>query len=153
MSTTQTEQDIRTLNVTREIQVAAPIETVFESVLEELGPGSQMPDGTPFPMKIEARPGGRWYRDLGNESGHLWGHVQVIKPPALLELSGPLFMSYPGQNFVQYRLTKENGGTLLKLTHQAMGLIPDDVMEGVQEGWQHGLNRVREIAERKAKQR
>lgn len=153
MSTTQTEQDIRTLNVTREVQIAAPIETVFESVLEELGPGSQMPDGTPFPMKIEARPGGRWYRDLGNESGHLWGHVQVIKPPALLELSGPLFMSYPGQNFVQYRLTKENGGTLLKLTHQAMGLIPDDVMEGVQEGWQHGLNRVREIAERKAKQR
>jgi uncharacterized protein YndB with AHSA1/START domain len=153
MSTTQTEQEIRTLNVTREIQIAAPIEVVFESVLEELGPGSQMPDGTPFPMKIEARPRGRWYRDLGNESGHLWGHVQVIKPPALLELSGPLFMSYPGQNFVQYRLTKENGGTLLKLTHQAMGLIPDDVMEGVQEGWQHGLNRVREIAERKAKQR
>ncbi len=153
MPTTQTEQEVRTLNVTREIEIAAPVEIAFEAVLEELGPGSQMPDGTPFPMKLEAAPGGRWYRDLGKGVGHLWGHVQVIKPPALLELSGPMFMSFPATNFVQYRLTKEGNGTRLKLTHQAMGLIPDEVMEGVQEGWQHGLNRVREIAEEKARRR
>ena len=41
-------------------------------------------------MKIEPWPGGRWYRDLGNNAGHLWGHVQVIKPPTLLEICGPL---------------------------------------------------------------
>ena len=48
-----------------------------------------------FPMVIEPWPGGRWYRDLGNNAGHLWGHVQVIKPPTLLELCGPMFMSFP----------------------------------------------------------
>src|SRR5690606_14151665 len=146
MPTTQTEQEIRTINIVRETQIAAPIEVAFEAVLEELGPGSQMPDGTPFPMKIEPRPGGRFYRDLGKDAGHLWAHVQVIKPPSLLELTGPLFMSFPAQNFVQYRLTKDGAGTRLKLTHQGMGLIPDEVMEGVQEGWQHALNRICEIA-------
>ena len=25
-------------------------------------------------MKLEAWPGGRWFRDLGDGNGHLWGH-------------------------------------------------------------------------------
>ena len=62
-------------------------------------------------MVLEPWPGGRWYRDLGEESGHLWGHVQVIKPPTLLELWGPMFMSFAGINHVQYRLTASGEGT------------------------------------------
>jgi hypothetical protein len=71
-----------------------------------------------MPMKIELWPGGRWYRDLGNNTGHLWAHVQVIKPPKLLELCGPMFMSYPATNHVQYRLVEEAGKTRLTLTHR-----------------------------------
>ena len=87
-------QSVETLNLVRSIEIAAPIDIVFEATLAELGPGSQLPDGSPFPMKIEPWPGGRWFRDLGNNAGHLWGHVQVIKPPKLLEICGPMFMSY-----------------------------------------------------------
>src|SRR5262245_58065889 len=89
---------VHTFFVRREIEIAAPVEITFEAVLDQLGPESQMPDGRPFPMKFEAWPGGRWYRDLGNNTGHLWGHVQVIKPPTLLEIWGPLMMSYPAVN-------------------------------------------------------
>ncbi len=149
--TTAMEQEISTLSIAREIRIAAPPEATFDAVLEEIGPGSQMPDGTPFPMKIEAWPGGRWFRDLGNNTGHLWGHVQVIKPPRLLELCGPMFMSYPATNFVQYRLTPEGGGTLLKIVHRAMGQIPPDHREGAGEGWEHGLKRIKMLAERRAK--
>ena len=81
-------------------------------------------DGKPFPMKIEPWPGGRWYRDLGNNSGHFWGHVQVIKPPTLLEITGPMPMSYPAINHLQYRLKAEGKRTRLTLHHRAMGLIP-----------------------------
>jgi uncharacterized protein YndB with AHSA1/START domain len=145
--TTMTEETVHTLNVVKEIEIAASPETVFESILEEMGPGSVLPDGKPFPMKVEAWPGGRWYRDLGNNTGHLWGHVQVIKPPALLEICGPMFMSYPAASHVQYRLTAEGDGTRLKLTHRALGLIPQEHREGVVEGWSHGLKRIRDIAE------
>lgn len=141
------EEAIRTLDLRKEIDIAAPIAVTFDAILSDLGPESVMPDGTPFPMKIEPWPGGRWFRDLGDNAGHLWGHVQVIKPPKLLEISGPFFMSYPAVNFVQYRLTENGGSTVLALTHQAMGMIPDDVFEGVGSGWEHGLNRIREIAE------
>ena len=153
MSTSIAEQEIQTISILKEIEIAAPIEIAFEAMLEEIGPGGQMPDGKPFPMKLEPWPGGRWYRDLGNNTGHLWGHVQVIKPPTLLELSGPMFMSFPGVNHVQYRLTADGDRTRLKLTHQAMGLIPEEVREGVGQGWDHGLKRIAEIAGRLVAQR
>ena len=144
---------IHTINICQQIEIDAPLEIAFEAVLAELGPGSELPDGTPFPMKIEAWPGGRWYRDLGDNTGHLWGHVQVIKPPKLLELSGPMMMSYPGVNFVQYRLTPQDGGTLLMLTHRAFGHIPAEHRKGFHEGWEHGIKRIREIAARLAAER
>ncbi len=155
MTTSVMEEAVQTLLVQKDVQIEAPIEVTFEAILEELGPGSQMPDGKPFPMKVEPWPGGRWYRDLGetggHKYGHLWGHVQVIKAPTLLELCGPFFMSFPAINFVQYRLTPQGRGTRLALIHRAMGLIPPDVREGVHEGWAHGLKRIREIAERRAR--
>jgi len=153
MATTEQEA-VQTLEIRKELLIAASIEVTFASVLEELGPGSQMPDGKPFPMKIETWPGGRWYRDLGeaggHKCGHLWGHVQVIKAPTLLELTGPMPMSFPAVNHVQYRLKAEGDGTRLSFVHRAMGLIPQELRDGMPEGWAHGLKRIKEVAERKA---
>jgi hypothetical protein len=148
MSMSDVEQEIQTLAISREIEINAPIEIAFEAMLEEVGPGGEMPGGKPFPMVIEPWPGGRWYRDLGNHSGHLWGHVQVIKPPTLLELIGPMFMSFPSVNHLQYRLTADGEVTRLKFMHRAMGPIPGEVRENVGGGWDHKLNRIVEIATR-----
>jgi uncharacterized protein YndB with AHSA1/START domain len=148
MTTSIAEQEMQTLAIVREIEIAASLEIAFEALLEEIGPASEMPGGKPMPMVIEPWPGGRWYRDLGNNTGHFWGHVQVIKPPTLLELCGPMFMSFPGMNHIQYRLAASGGGTRLQFTHRAMGQIPPEVQEGVGMGWDYGLKRIREIAER-----
>src|SRR5215813_9071652 len=102
---------LQTLRIEKEIFIAAPIDLAFEAILEELGPASEKLGGIPMPMIIEAWPGGRWFRDLGNNAGHLWGHVQVIKPPTLLELCGPMFMSYAATNHIQYRLEAEGTAT------------------------------------------
>jgi Activator of Hsp90 ATPase homolog 1-like protein len=116
-------------------------------LLEQIGPGNETPDGTPMPMKIEPWPGGRWYRDLGDGNGHFWGQVQAIKRPTLFEISGPLFMSYPAISNVQYRLTEENGGTLIKFHHTALGLIEDAHRQGVVKGWAYILDRIQARAE------
>jgi uncharacterized protein YndB with AHSA1/START domain len=136
-----------TLNVTQEVHVRASIETTFAALLAQLGPESDTPDGNPMPLKLEPWPGGRWYRDLGDNNGHLWGHVQAIKRPTLLEFYGPLFMSYPVASNVQYRLSEEPGGTLIKFHHTALGLITDDHRQGVVKGWTHILSRIRARAE------
>jgi len=144
-------EPVHTLEIRRDILIAATPEITFASLLEELGPGSQMPDGKPFPMKLEPWPGGRWYRDLGESGGHpyghLWGHVQVIKAPTLLELTGPMPMSYPAINHVQYRLKAEGTSTRVSLVHRAMGTIPAEHRDGMPEGWEHGLNRLKQMAE------
>lgn len=137
-----------TLHVQREVDIAAPIEIAFEAMLEQIGPGTERPDGTPMPLTLEAWPGARYYRDLGDNAGHLWGHVQVIKPPTLLEICGPLFMSYPALNWVQYRLAAQGRGTRLTLTHRALGDISSDHRSGVHRGWDHILKRVKDRAER-----
>ena len=89
MRAEEIESPITTLNVVKEVEIAAPADVVFQTVLEPHGPMKDMN------MKLEAWVGGRWFRDLGNNTGHLWGHVQVIKPPKVLELVGPMMMSYP----------------------------------------------------------
>lgn len=136
-----------TLNVTQEIHVRAPLDLTFAALLEQLGPESDTPDGKPLPMKIEPWPGGRWYRDLGDGNGHFWGNVQAIKRPTLLEITGPLFMSYPVSSNVQYRLSEVDGGTLIKFHHAALGLITEEHRQGVVKGWTHILSRIGARAE------
>jgi len=140
-------EEIRTLSIAKSITISASVETTFAAVLAELGPGSTMPDGSSLNLKLEPWPGGRWYRDLGHDTGHLWGHVQVIKPPTLLEICGPMFMSYPAASHVQYRLTKDGAQTKLSVIHRAIGLISSEHFEGVEKGWAHGIERIRQIAE------
>ena len=144
MSVVETEAEVRTLHVNKEIQIAAPIDVVFETLLSPTGIQVDLN------LKLEAWPGGRWFRDLGNNTGHLWGHVQVIKPPKLLEITGPMMMSYPVSSHVQYRLAENAGGTLLSVLHRAMGLLDKEHMEGVHKGWLNILESVRDASQKKA---
>jgi hypothetical protein len=136
------------LIITQEIHVQASLETTFEALLEQIGPENESERGK-MPMKIEPWPGGRWYRDLGDDNGHLWGHVQAIKRPTLLEITGPLFMSYGVVSNVQYRLSEEHGDTVVRFHHKAFGLIQDEHRRGVAPGWTNVNQRIKERAERK----
>src|SRR5579863_1354460 len=138
MTATSTEIGIENLvlNVEQEIQVKASLEKTFEAMLEQLGPENETPEHK-MPMTLEAWPGGRWFRDLGEGNGHFWGQVQAIKRPSLLEITGPLFMSYGVVSNLQYRLSEEPGGTLIKFHHKALGVIQEEHRRGVSEGWTH----------------
>jgi hypothetical protein len=143
---TATIEDL-TLNLEQEIHVRASLEDTFAALLEELGPENENAEGKPMPMVLEAWPGGRWYRELGGENGHFWAHVQAIKRPTLLEFAGPLFMSSPVANNLQYRLSEDAGGTLIKFRHSAFGFVAEDHRKGVSKGWAQMHEKVRVRAE------
>ena len=155
MSTTLSEESVQTLEIIKEELIAAPIAIVFETILEQMGPLNEGQAGVAMPMKLEAWPGGRWFRDLGNNTGHLWGHVQSIKAPSLLEIYGPLFMSMPAISNLQYRLTAEGDGTRIKFCHRAAGWIAPEHRDGVNvnKGWGSLIDRIRKVAEKKAKEK
>ena len=135
--------DDLTLDVEQNIEVKGSIEDVFKSVLNQLSNGFARPDGESLNMNLEEFAGGRWYRDLGDGIQYLWGHVQVIKAPTLLELSGPMFMSYPAINHLELKLNEAEGGTKVTLRHRAVGLIDPQHREGVVTGWNGFLESVK----------
>jgi hypothetical protein len=136
------------IDITEEIRVRASLAATFEALLEEMGPSNQGHQGMPMPMKLEPWPGGRWFRDLGDGNGHLWGHVQAIKRPTLLEIAGPLMMSFAVASNVQYRLKEVDGGTVITLRHTALGLFPPDgYRDALGQGWTLIFDRVRRRVE------
>lgn len=151
MKDNKIEEGIHALLIQKDLLIEAPIDIAFSAILDELGSEATGPDDSIMSMKIEPWPGGRWFRDLGANTGHLWAFVQVLKPSKLIELSGPLFMSYPAINHVQYRLTEEEGGTRLSFTHRGMGQITVEHREGVTEGWTMWNQKIQRRAESKAK--
>jgi hypothetical protein len=138
--------DNLTLNVSQEIHVRASLDATFAALLEQLGPYNEVGEGKPMPMVIEAWPGGRWFRDLGDGNGHYWGTVQALKKPTLLEICGPLFMSHPVANNLQYRLGEVQGGTLIKFHHSGFGLLVESD-RNVKDGWKYIHERVVQRAE------
>ena len=148
MTSIATDIEQLSLNVTEEIHVRSSLNATFAALLEEMGPSNEGQHGAPMPMTLEAWPGGRWFRDLGNNTGHLWGHVQAIKPPTLLEITGPLMMSFAVVSNLQYRLSEVDGGTLIVFRHTALGLFPDGYREALSQGLPLLFDRVRRRAER-----
>lgn len=129
------------LTVTQEVSIRAPLDAAFAALLEEMGPSNQS-EGGPMPMVLEPWPGGRWLRDLGGKNGHLWGHVQAIKRPTLLEIAGPLMMSFAVASNVQYRLKESDGGTLIAFRHTAFGMFPEGYRDALSQGWTRLFDRL-----------
>lgn len=132
-----------TLDIEQNIEVKGPIDEVFKRVLYRLGKGNMLGDGSSMQMDLEEFAGGRWYRDRGEGIQHLWGHVQVIKAPVLLELSGPMFMSYPAINHLEVKLEEVEGGTKMTFRHRAIGMLDPQHKEGVSHGWLAFLDSVK----------
>ncbi|MDB5326930.1 MAG: hypothetical protein JWM57_2499 [Phycisphaerales bacterium] len=127
--------------VEKSTTIDASPEVIFESILEDM---QGIPDaqGKPMDFKLEAFPGGRWYRDLGNNAGHFWGHVQVIKPPTLIEVFGPLMISSAAVSHVTYRVKSEGGKQTLTITHKIFGDFDPSMPGKVDGGWQMAIDRI-----------
>src|SRR4051794_6399731 len=135
------------LDVEQHIDINATPEKAFAAVLHRMGEGFTRPDGVSLQLNLEPKPGGRWYRDRSNGIGHLWGFVQVIKAPTLLELSGPMFMSYPAINHLEIKIEETSGGSRVTLRHRAIGMIDPEHRKGVATGWNHMLEAARKDCE------
>jgi len=111
------------------------MELTFAALLDELGPRNEAGPAHPTPMRLQPWPGGKWMRDLGENNGDFWGHVQAIKRPRLIEFCGPMILSHRATSNVQYRLSEEPGGTLIRFCHRAFGAIDGAGQQAVGQDW------------------
>ena len=84
---------------------------------------------------------------ITHQGEHTPAPASVSFDIAMIEIYGPLFMSYPVMSNLQYRLTEVDGGTLIAFHHIALGFIQGEHRTGVAEGWKPILERVRRDAE------
>ncbi|HEU4364817.1 MAG TPA: SRPBCC domain-containing protein [Candidatus Krumholzibacteria bacterium] len=136
------------LDFEQTIEIKAAPGDVFEGLIQHMCHLEGEEGRPPVKLRLERWPGGRWFRDLDGGNGHLWGFVQSIKPPTLLELFGPMFMSQPVSGHIIVRLTPVPGGTKLVFKNDMFGMIPPDVREGLSEGWDSMLAAIRRDAEK-----
>lgn len=136
------------LEFSQEIEIAAPPADVFEGMVHRLTDGHRGgPDAPPLPLELERWPGGRWFRNLGDGAGHLWGFVQSYRPPTLLELFGPMFMSYAVAGHIIIRFEAAGAGTRLSFRYSALGLLEDGHRTGLQAGFADMLAKLKESVE------
>jgi len=145
--------EVQTLNqaiveFSQEITIDAPPAEVFEGMVHRLTDGHRggPPDLAPLRLELERKPGGRWFRNLGEDTGHLWGFVQSYRPPTLLEIFGPMFMSYPVSGHMIIRFEAADDGTRLSFRYSAFGLLQDDHRTGIKAGFASMLEDVKERA-------
>ena len=136
------------VNVEQTIEIKAAPGDVFEGLIKHMCHLEGEDGNPPVILKMERWPGGRWFRDLDGGAGHLWGFVQSIKPPTLLEIFGPMFMSLPVAGHIIVRLSPIAGGTKLVFKNDVFGPVPAEMKEGLTEGWSDMLTAIKRDAEK-----
>ena len=143
----QAVKDELIMNIEQTIEIKASQEKVFDGLIKHLCEMEGEPGKPGLKLKLERKPGGRWFRDLGDDSGHLWGFVQSIKPPTLLEIFGPMMISNPVACHLIARLSPTPTGTKLVFKNEVFGPLPeehkDHMKEGMGEGWAQMLSAVK----------
>ena len=131
-------------HIEQEVLIRAPRARVFDALTRDIGQWWAFRlthEGST--LTLEPRVGGRFFEDLGDGQGALWGIVQHIKRPEILRLNGALgMMRDPVVSVYTYELTEAEGNaTRLKLTHRVAGEPAPQAEENYRGGWGKLLGR------------
>ena len=120
-----------------ELFLNAPIEKAWQKMVHEVDgwwahcykPGST--------VLIEAVPGGRfWERFPDGVNGSVYANVVYVEPPYVLKCIGQWAMPGIGLSSGVWRLSEQDGGTLLKATGQMIGILDVSLMKERRGGGQ-----------------
>jgi DNA-binding transcriptional ArsR family regulator/uncharacterized protein YndB with AHSA1/START domain len=134
------QQDVRkkdSFEIEFEVTIQAPREKVFESLTKDINKwwAYRLGEGRPSTLHFEPKFGGRFYEDWGNGEGAVWGTVYYIQSPAEIRVNGPLGMKGAVVSDYTYVLEEQGDSTVLKLSHQATGLLHPEWEAQHRHGW------------------
>ena len=136
-----TDSLIRELNIRQEVLIRAPVDRVFKGLTVQIGEWwSHSYKDDRKGIYLEPKLGGRFYEDWGDGQGAIYASVSAIESPRMLRLTGPMGMNFPVVGVIEFLLEERGSSTLVKLRHQAVGLIDEEAMQGYQTGWKELLN-------------
>jgi DNA-binding transcriptional ArsR family regulator/uncharacterized protein YndB with AHSA1/START domain len=124
-----------------EVTIDAPRALVFDALTRDINQwwAYRLGEARPSTLHFEPKMGGRFYEDWGNGEGAVWGTVYYIQSPQEIRVSGPLGMKGAVTSDYTYVLEEKGSSTVLKLSHQASGLLHPDWEKNHRHGWQELL--------------
>jgi hypothetical protein len=113
------------LSTQYELPLEAPVDIAWQRMVLEVDgwwPHSYKKGST---VLIEPFPGGRWWERFADGiNGSLWGHVIYIDPPHVLKVVGQFALPGVSNSSGVWRLeAREDGGTLLKVSGEMLGIF------------------------------
>jgi uncharacterized protein YndB with AHSA1/START domain len=131
-------QTLASVDIAQEVKINADPGRVFEALTTQVASWW----GAPYlyselakDLILEPRIGGRFYEVWGDDDGRLWGIVTQIRRNEWLEITGSIGMDGAVQGVMCYELKAQGGGTVLSLTHKAIGHITTKTRSGYAFGW------------------
>jgi len=132
---------METVQIEQEVMIAAEPERVFEAMTDGVNSwwahGFQSPHST---VHLEPQAGGRFYEDFGTGRGSAYfATVTYCDRGKKLCLMGPMGMSGPVVGTMTFDLEPDGSGTRVRLSHQIMGAVDEEIRHGYTSGWQELL--------------
>lgn len=147
--TTGTEQPVTTMRIRHEQVIAADRGVLWDILTRRIDDWWRHPyriqeaDGV---MQLELRPHGSLTERWPEHGFATWGQVSYLDPGTMLELTGPCGMGAVHGVF-SFHLEDRDGGVLVTLTHDAFGVLREDVQRDYDAAWRIMLARLAELAE------
>ena len=133
----------RTFTGELEITIAAPRETVWRALVEQLDAWwsrDYCATAGPQKMTLEARAGGHLIEEGADGAAVMWFTVLAIEPGSSLDLIGHISPAYGGPATSMLRLALTSGATeaetVLRVTDALFGRLSDKIPTCAMDGWQ-----------------
>lgn len=131
----------RALDIQLAVEIAASPAVVWRSLTAGIGdwwPAKFYVGAAPKRFALECHVGGRVYEDWGDGEGALFGTVVVFQENSFLQWAGDMSAEYggPARSVTSFRLKPgPEGRTILSFRDTPFGLLREDAIEGLEQGW------------------
>ena len=133
-----TQPQTRRIHLELEHVIKAPREAVFDALIHDITVWWSAPflKGPAKRMILEPRIGGLLYEDWGGGDGLHLCTVTNLDTPNALTLSGAMGMGDLVAGHIKFQLENHPEGTLVQLSHVAVGELPEGIEHNYREGWE-----------------
>ncbi len=135
---------------TTEIEIKAPVETVFDAWFNE--PDQWFYENedskTQRPTRCDKKLGGHFYMQLPDGGFNSLGQITMIKPNYKIRMRGDCTMPWAVvmNMTISFEATSP-GATRVSVDHRMMGEFDDNAPAEFEEGWLDGLTKLKALLE------
>lgn len=129
--------ELGSIHIEAETVIAASPQQVWLALTTQTAAwwGAPYERGEAEDIVLDARPGGLLLERWADGGGAVWGTVTAVRQDQRLEIEGPIGMAGPVTGVVRITLDPQGEGTVVRLSHEAVGKVDYETQRRYSLGW------------------